>query len=81
MFEKKKKMFKEAFGKYLTELNSDPWNLEVIIGLLNCYLGLGDNENALTVSEQLKPTPIIPSSSKLMLSALLTQVISKKPGL
>lgn len=59
-----KKMFREALGKYLVGLSYDPWNLEVIIGLLNCYLSLGDTENALILSK--RAIEAYPGNTKLI---------------
>ena len=59
-----KKMFKEALRKYSIGLNFDPSNLEVMTGLLNCYLNSGDIENALIVSK--RAIDLYPDNSKLI---------------
>lgn len=47
-----KKQYKEALRKYSIGLNHDPQNLEVMSGLINCYMALGDTDNALSVSKR-----------------------------
>ena len=47
-----KKQYKEALRKYSIAMNNDPSNLDVLSGLISCYMSLGDMDNALAISKR-----------------------------
>jgi tetratricopeptide (TPR) repeat protein len=47
-----KKQYKEALRKYSIGMNHDPTNVEILSGLISCYMSLGDLDNALAISKR-----------------------------
>lgn len=59
-----KKLFKEALRKYSIGMNKDPSNLEVLTGLISCYISLNDLDNALAISK--RALEISPNNVKIV---------------
>ena len=47
-----KNNYKEALRNYSIGLNHDPTNIEILTGLISCYVHLGDLDNALAITKR-----------------------------
>ena len=47
-----KKMYKESLRKFSIAMNNDPLNMDILAGLVTCYINLGDLDNALAISKR-----------------------------